>query len=398
MVNYTCSRCLKIFSQKSHYKRHLERKNICHDVKENMKVLSENNDKHLDNEFNNEFNNESKNDIDLLSEIFKKHSVAELALKLNLSKGTVNRWILLKNVPKHYEFDLLKLLDRKIDYSKYTSKEKDQFYTPIETARYCYTVFKKIIKEDEREYHYIEPSAGSGNFIKVLPVDRTVGLDIEPKYENIIEKDYLTWTPTKNKKYVVFGNPPFGLRGNLALRFINHSSKFAEYVCFILPQLFESDGKGSPRKRVEGLNLIHSEKIKSVFLEPDNNEIKINTIFQIWSKNHTNPTYKIKNKKNGNLKVYSLSDGGTPSSTRNKKMLDKCHIYLPSTCFGKSNMKYYESFDKLPGKKGYGIFFNTNVDENIKKAKNIKWCDVSFLSTNSAYNLRTSQINLALTI
>ena len=44
--------------------------------------------------------------------------------------------------------------------------------------------------------------------------------------------------------------------------FINHSSKFADYVCFILPQLFESDGKGVPRKRVKGLNLIHSEKLE----------------------------------------------------------------------------------------------------------------------------------------
>jgi hypothetical protein len=52
----------------------------------------------------------------------------------------------------------------------------------------------------------------------------------------------------------------------LALRFINHSNNFhAEYVCFILPQLFESDGKGVPRKRVKGFNLIHSEKIETNF-------------------------------------------------------------------------------------------------------------------------------------
>ena len=191
---------------------------------------------------------------------------------------------------------------------------------------------------------------------------------------------------------MVFGNPPFGLRGHLALRFINHSSKFSEYVCFILPQLFESDGKGSPRKRVVGFNLIHSEKIKSNFLEPDNNEIKINTIFQIWSKNHNNVDYKIIDKTNKNLKIYSLSDGGTPSSTRNKKMLNNCDIYLPSTCFGKNNMKYYNNFEDLPGKKGYGIVFNNNKKEYIEKTKNIEWCDVSFLSTNSAYNLRSSKI------
>ena len=41
--------------------------------------------------------------------------------------------------------------------------------------------------------------------------------------------------PEKINKYVVIGNPPFGLRGQLALKFINHSYDFADYVCFILP-------------------------------------------------------------------------------------------------------------------------------------------------------------------
>ena len=32
-------------------------------------------------------------------------------------------------------------------------------------------------------------------------------------------------------------------------------------------------------------------------------------------------------------------------------MFYKCDAYLPSTCFGKENMKYYNNFDKLPRKK-----------------------------------------------
>jgi hypothetical protein len=67
-------------------------------------------------------------------------------------------------------------------------------------------------------------------------------------------------------------------------------------------------------------------------------------------------------------------------------------VYLPSTCFGKENMKVYESFKDLPGKKGYGIIFYQDVDNYINKCKNIDWSEVSFLSTNSACNLRTSQI------
>jgi len=191
---------------------------------------------------------------------------------------------------------------------------------------------------------------------------------------------------------VVFGNPPFGLRGHSALKFINHSYDFADYVCFILPQLFESDGKGVPRKRVRGYNLISSTKLESNFYEPNGNILKINTIFQIWSKHNKNEMYDIKKISDENIKIYSMSDGGTISTTRNKNMIGKCDIYIPSTCFGKENMKYYASFEKLPGKKGYGIIFKTNKEKMISKVKTIVWSNIAFLSTNSAYNLRSSQI------
>ena len=208
----------------------------------------------------------------------------------------------------------------------------------------------------------------------------------------IIKQDYLTWYPSETKKYVVIGNPPFGLRGQLALKFINHSSTFADYVCFILPQLFESDGKGVPRKRVIGLNLIHSEKLDTDFESPDGKNIKVQCIFQIWSKYHENENYIIKEIENKIIKIYSLSDGGTPSTTRNKEMFYKCDAYLPSTCFGKENMRYYETFDILPRRKGYGIVFIKDKQENLNKFKTIDWSNVAFLSTNSAYNIRSSQI------
>ena len=336
--------------------------------------------------------------LDIIKNIIKsndnKNIIKELSVYLNVARGTVLRWLDLDNVPHQYLFELMKFNNMEIDYSKFSSKEKDQFFTPKNTARYCYKKFKSIMKKnniDISDYNYIEPSAGSGNFLSVLPKN-TISFDIEPKNNKIKKQDYLTWKPTENKKYIVFGNPPFGLRGHLALKFINHSNKFADFVCFILPQLFESDGKGVPRKRITGYNLIHSEKIDSTFIEPNDNELEINCIFQIWAKHYENDKYKLNSTVNKNIKVYSLSDGGTPSSTRNKKMLDKCDIYLPSTCFGKENMKFYNTFEELPGRKGYGIVFLKNKKTNTNKFKKINWGDIAFLSTNSAYNIRTSQI------
>ena len=106
---------------------------------------------------------------------------------------------------------------------------------------------------DINEYTFIESSAGDGSFTKLLP-ENTISLDIEPRHEKIIKQDYLKWEPQITGKYITIGNPPFGLRGNLALRFINHSVRFSDHLCFLLPPLFESDGRGSPMKRVKGYN------------------------------------------------------------------------------------------------------------------------------------------------
>ena len=336
--------------------------------------------------------------LKILNSILKSKTYLEIAKSINVAVGTVKRWNDLKRVPKLYTFELLKLANIKIDYTKFSYKEKDQFFTPSSTCEYCYLKFLEIIEaygDSKEEFSFIEPSAGNGVFLKLMPRERRVGLDIEPKNSEIHQQPSHSWEPSaskKKKKYVVMGNPPFGLRGQLALKFINHSSKFADYVCFILPQLFESDGKGVPRKRVEGLNLIHSEKLDTDFESPDGKKISVQCIFQVWSKYNENIKYTIRENTNSIIKIYSLSDGGAPSTTRNKKMFGKCDAYLPSTCFGKDNMKYYDDFNLLPGKKGYGIVFIKNKELHLKKFISIDWSSVAFLSTNSAFNIRSSQI------
>ena len=393
MSKYTCQRCLKDFKQESRYEKHLSRKTPCRDNRDKTKEIVNEVLEDMIKKVNIKENKETL--LDILNKLLKQKSYSSISQNLNISIGTVKRWIELKRVPKQYTFDLMKLANIDIDYSKFNYKEKDQFFTPIEISKYCYSKFIDILNENgdsNIDYTYIEPSAGNGRFLTLLPKDKRIGMDIEPKSDEILKHDFLEWKHMINKKYVVIGNPPFGLRGQLALKFINHSSKFADYVCFILPQMFESDGKGVTRKRVKGLNLIHSENLNNDFESPNGKCINVKCIFQVWAKNHMNIKYTILPKKNKNINIYSLSYGETPSTTRNKKMLYKCDIYLPSTCFGKDNMKYYDNFDLLPGKKGYGIIFINNKKENLDKFRSINWSNIGFLSTNSAINIRTSQI------
>ncbi len=329
----------------------------------------------------------------------KNKAITDIAIELNLARGTVTRWMELKNIPHQYEFDILKLCNEEIDYTKYSAKQKDQFFTSDDIAEHCYSVFLDYAHKnniDPESYQYIEPSVGDGAFMKVLP-QNTISIDVDPKTTGAIVSDYLDWKPNEPKKYIVFGNPPFGLRGHLALKFIDHSYEFADYVCFILPQLFESDGKGSPRKRIKNYNLVHSEGLNCYFHDPDGREMKINVVFQIWSKYDKNQKYTIKSYDNSLSDVYSLSNGISPSNQRNTKMIGKCDFYLPSTCFGKNNMRAYTKFEDLPGKtihdkKGYGIVIKKNKKKVIKELLNLDWNESAFLSTNSAINLRTSNI------
>lgn len=333
--------------------------------------------------------------IQLLNNVLINKSKKDISEYFNISVSTLNRWIELNNIPEQYEFELMKLNNMTIDYSLYNYKKKDQFYTPDNTVKECFTIFLQVLQkynENYNDYIFIEPSAGNGSFLSILP-DNTIALDIDPKNEKILQQDFLDWSPNDfTKKYIVFGNPPFGLRGHLALKFINHSYNFADYVCFILPQLFESDGKGVPRTRIKNYNLIYSNKVQDKFYSPDKKEIKINCIFQIWSKRHSDTNYNIKNISHNDIKIYSLSDGNLPSQIRNKKMLYKCDIYIPSTCFTKDEMKYYTNFNNLPNQRGYGLVFLNNKEFYIQKCKNIIWHNIAYLSTNSSYNIRKNKI------
>jgi len=333
---------------------------------------------------------------DLFKEVKEKLGLKEIKRKLDLHIGTINRWIKLNKVPENYFNDLNFLLNDKYKV-KEEFRDKDQFFTNEKISKYCYEKTLEILKQlgiNYEEYVFIEPSAGCCNFYNLFPVGRRIGIDIDPKgNKELIKQNYLGFIPPENKKYIVLGNPPFGLRGNLALRFINHSSKFADVVAFILPQLFDSDGKGVPKKRVLGYQLAHTEKLSlDSFIYPDGRKINIATLFQVWTKINTDKIKKnIKNTCKSYIKIYSLSDGGTPSSTRNKNMLDKCDVYLPSTCF--NGMKTYKSFEELPHRRGYGIVILKDK-EKLKHIflNEINWEKVSFLATNSSLNLRTSLI------
>jgi hypothetical protein len=174
-----------------------------------------------------------------------------------------------------------------------------QFYTKENVAKECVELVKNLKSFD----FIIEPSAGTGNFLKYLP-QNTIAYDIDPKYPGIILQDYLTLTPNFNGKVLVIGNPPFGKNSCLAKQFIKKSCEFAHTVAFILPRSFKKESmyKVFPlnfslefQKDLDFDSFIFNEKSYS-----------IPCVFQIWEKSEI--LRQIKSKVSPNLKFYSFVD------------------------------------------------------------------------------------------
>lgn len=171
----------------------------------------------------------------------------------------------------------------------------DQFFTHRDVAQYCYDSLRQWMHRDGArpdKYHFIEPAAGTGTFYDLLPNDRRVGIDIVAFRDEYERADFLSWQPAEERCYALIGNPPFGYRAWLALAFMNHAAKFADYVGMILPMAFQSEGKGSPKLRVRGLRLVHTQHLpQGAFVDIQGRRVKINALWQVWQRgvNNTRP-------------------------------------------------------------------------------------------------------------
>lgn len=109
----------------------------------------------------------------------------------------------------------------------------DKYYTPSSLAEYCVAKATEIIGRSNIT-EFIEPSGGNGAFLDYLP-EGTFSCDIEPEDDRITQGDYLELNLSYKQGRCVIGNPPFGIKGNLFLKFYLKSIEIADYVAFILP-------------------------------------------------------------------------------------------------------------------------------------------------------------------
>jgi hypothetical protein len=165
--------------------------------------------------------------------------------------------------------------------------ELDQYYTKSSVAKWC---FNKLLNDlpSLASKHFIEPSAGNGEFYSLLPKHQRTGIDIQPMAEGIKQANFLEWrAPLSDKsKYAIIGNPPFGHRSGMAIDFFNHSAEIADTIAFIAPRQFQKYSVHS--KLNKDFRLIADYELEeNSFYTPANKDFYARCVFQIWTRDNT---------------------------------------------------------------------------------------------------------------
>jgi hypothetical protein len=128
----------------------------------------------------------------------------------------------------------------------------------------------------------VEPSAGRGAFLTLLPPDRRVALDLDPRHPEIRRGDFLSWSPPpRTGATLTIGNPPFGQRAALAMAFILRAAAYSDAFAFVLPRSFN---KYTFQDRVPGdFHLVGSFDCDD-FCAEDGRPKRVRAVFQVWER------------------------------------------------------------------------------------------------------------------
>ena len=157
----------------------------------------------------------------------------------------------------------------------------DKFYTIPQISKKCIESVGLIYDWSKWEL-VVEPSAGNGSFLNIIPSDKKIGIDISPENQDIIKQDFFTYKPRSSiKDILVIGNPPFGKVSSLAIKFFNHASNWATVIAFIIPRTFRRISVHNRLNR--NFHLVFDEDIPTnpCSFTP---RMMVKCCFQIWEK------------------------------------------------------------------------------------------------------------------
>ena len=258
----------------------------------------------------------------------------------------------------------------------------DQFYTKDEVALKLCEIIKAKLKDKLEFYTFLEPSAGGGAFLKALNKNfknnEIIALDLEPKAQNIEQCDFFSYY-TNVQKIFTIGNPPFGKRADLAIRFFNHASVFSDYIAFIVPLQFE---KWSVQKNLnKAFSLIYSQNLEPNPFVFNGKDYALRTCFQIWTRLKTNTDLRLKQAPATTHKDFEMWQYNNTKEAR--KYFDKSR-YAWDFAVVRQGFYDYTHFimrEKELNPKVQYIFFKANNDRAMMNLKSLDFQTLSKKNT-----------------
>jgi hypothetical protein len=175
------------------------------------------------------------------------------------------------------------------------AKELDQFYTKPSIAEYCVEVLSKYYPF-EAFTHIVEPAAGTGAFYNLLPQEKRIGLDIDPKID-VEQSDFLNEYkyPYEDKgRVLVLTNPPYGTNSTTAVAFFKKAASFADVIGYLIPIQWK---RYSLQNRLpKDWNLIYTEDLPKDSFIFNEQSYGVSTCFQIWTKHKYYPDLRTRTK------------------------------------------------------------------------------------------------------
>lgn len=267
----------------------------------------------------------------------------------------------------------------------------DQFFTKGPVAERCWQLFQEVAKPPP-DAVFVEPSAGGRAFYDLLPADRRLGFDLDPRFarDGVAQADWLQLDrlmdcPVPPGAYVI-GNPPFGYRGSLARKFIEQAFALeAAAVGFIIPA---SAVQPCPKGCHEALR----ERLPAeIFQLPDGKPYDVDgTLFAVLRPGADPAT-------GGDpgcasfLEIYYVSDA--PTRRCGHKHIPFCDCFLTDSWFGDVNPQPVRSFPELSYTAGYGIKFKRRDLFDVLRAYD--WRSVARRSPNGVWHINKDDIHRA---
>jgi hypothetical protein len=160
----------------------------------------------------------------------------------------------------------------------------DKFYTKDDVALECINSIASLMQNADI---VVEPSAGAGAFSRQIEHPSMKAYDLEPELKGIQQKNWFDVSrhDIGTGKFLVIGNPPFGVRSDLAKKFINHAVELgADSIAFILPKTFSKAINQKTSLFPSSYRLVLETELKQESFSIEGEDLHIPCKWYVWTK------------------------------------------------------------------------------------------------------------------